>query len=190
MLHWLLLLLPLLLAMLQACRWVEAQKGGGNNSVWWISQLLLCRLVELSSLWFWFVLAVFVETLDRCFKNVCELDIVYNFNKVNTYTLLILFITWIFVTGSEVMSRHALNPCLSGYECALSLSGCNQLKRSSPSRFGLCFEVFCQKLMKSVGSHGSSSLLFVLKLMVWNFVSKDSHKSRIALIVMLPFELL
>jgi hypothetical protein len=27
-------------------------------------------------------LAVFVETLDRCFKNVCELDIVYNFNKV------------------------------------------------------------------------------------------------------------
>jgi AP-3 complex subunit sigma len=85
------------------------------------------------------LIQVFVETLDRCFKNVCELDIVYNFNKVNTYTLLILFITWIFVTGSEVMSRHALNPCLSGYECALSLSGCNQLKRSSPSRFGLCF---------------------------------------------------
>ena len=26
--------------------------------------------------------AVFVETLDRCFKNVCELDIVFNFNKV------------------------------------------------------------------------------------------------------------
>ncbi|XP_010228929.1 AP-3 complex subunit sigma isoform X2 [Brachypodium distachyon] len=25
---------------------------------------------------------VFVETLDRCFKNVCELDIVFNFNKV------------------------------------------------------------------------------------------------------------
>nr|ACR34440.1 unknown [Zea mays] len=24
---------------------------------------------------------VFVETLDRCFKNVCELDIVFNFNK-------------------------------------------------------------------------------------------------------------
>ncbi|BAD53316.1 putative adaptin 3 [Oryza sativa Japonica Group] len=26
---------------------------------------------------------VFVETLDRCFKNVCELHIVFNFNKVN-----------------------------------------------------------------------------------------------------------
>ncbi|GJN30796.1 hypothetical protein PR202_gb19133 [Eleusine coracana subsp. coracana] len=25
---------------------------------------------------------VFVETLDRCFKNVCELDVVFNFNKV------------------------------------------------------------------------------------------------------------
>ncbi|BAH91058.1 Os01g0353666 [Oryza sativa Japonica Group] len=24
---------------------------------------------------------VFVETLDRCFKNVCELHIVFNFNK-------------------------------------------------------------------------------------------------------------
>ncbi|KAL5655053.1 hypothetical protein ACJX0J_034372, partial [Zea mays] len=25
---------------------------------------------------------VFVETLDRCFKNVCELDIIFNFNKM------------------------------------------------------------------------------------------------------------
>ena len=25
---------------------------------------------------------VFVETLDRCFENVCELDLVYNFHKV------------------------------------------------------------------------------------------------------------
>ncbi|KAG8096902.1 hypothetical protein GUJ93_ZPchr0013g33918 [Zizania palustris] len=25
---------------------------------------------------------VFVETLDKCFKNVCELDVVFNFNKV------------------------------------------------------------------------------------------------------------
>lgn len=36
----------------------------------------------LSEILFW-DLAVFVETLDRCFKNVCELDIVYNFNKVD-----------------------------------------------------------------------------------------------------------
>ncbi|KAI5083072.1 hypothetical protein GOP47_0002815 [Adiantum capillus-veneris] len=30
------------------------------------------------------LIQVFVESLDRCFKNVCELDIVYNFNKVHT----------------------------------------------------------------------------------------------------------
>ncbi|KAL2650105.1 hypothetical protein R1flu_018233 [Riccia fluitans] len=30
------------------------------------------------------LIQVFVETLDRNFKNVCELDIVYNFNKVHT----------------------------------------------------------------------------------------------------------
>ncbi|CAK9149609.1 unnamed protein product [Ilex paraguariensis] len=27
---------------------------------------------------------VFVEILDKCFSNVCELDIVFNFNKVHT----------------------------------------------------------------------------------------------------------
>lgn len=30
------------------------------------------------------LIQVFVESLDRCFKNVCELDIVFNFNKVHT----------------------------------------------------------------------------------------------------------
>nr|GEV67341.1 AP-3 complex subunit sigma [Tanacetum cinerariifolium] len=30
----------------------------------------------------WFIL--FVETLDKCFSNVCELDIVFNFSKVHT----------------------------------------------------------------------------------------------------------
>ncbi len=38
--------------------------------------------------------------------------------------------------------------------------------------------------MKSVGSHGSSSLLFMVKGMVWHFVS-DSHKVMTAVIVML-----
>ncbi len=39
--------------------------------------------------------------------------------------------------------------------------------------------------MNSVGSHGSSSLLFVMKLMVCHFVS-DSHEVMTALIVVLP----
>uniref|UniRef100_A0A7N0T7Y8 AP complex subunit sigma n=1 Tax=Kalanchoe fedtschenkoi TaxID=63787 RepID=A0A7N0T7Y8_KALFE len=30
------------------------------------------------------LIQVFVETLDKCFKNVCELDIVFNFGKIHT----------------------------------------------------------------------------------------------------------
>ncbi len=43
----------------------------------------------------------------------------------------------------------------------------------------------CWELMNSVGSHGSSSLLFMMKVMVCHFVS-DSHEVMTALIVMLP----
>jgi hypothetical protein len=39
--------------------------------------------------------------------------------------------------------------------------------------------------MNSVGSHGSSSLPFVMKVMVCHFVS-DSHEVMTALIVVLP----
>ncbi len=43
----------------------------------------------------------------------------------------------------------------------------------------------CWELMNSVVSHGSSSLLFVMKVMVCHFVS-DSHEVMTALIVVLP----
>jgi hypothetical protein len=43
----------------------------------------------------------------------------------------------------------------------------------------------CWELMNSVGSHGSLSLLFVMKVMVCHFVS-DSHEVMTALIVVLP----
>jgi len=43
----------------------------------------------------------------------------------------------------------------------------------------------CQQLLKSVGSHGSLSLLFVMKVKVWHFVSK-SHKVMTTLIAELP----
>jgi hypothetical protein len=36
------------------------------------------------------------------------------------------------------------------------------------------YHSYCQELMKSVGSHGSSSLLFMMKMMVWYFMS-DTH---------------
>jgi hypothetical protein len=41
-----------------------------------------------------------------------------------------------------------------------------------------------QELMKLVGSHGSSSLLFLMKVTIWHFVSK-SHKVMTARIVIL-----
>jgi hypothetical protein len=40
-------------------------------------------------------------------------------------------------------------------------------------------------MMMSVGSHGTASLLFVMKVTVWHFVS-DGHKVMIALAVILP----
>jgi hypothetical protein len=43
----------------------------------------------------------------------------------------------------------------------------------------------CWELMNSVGNHGSSSLPFVMKVMVCHFVS-DSHEVMTALIVVLP----
>jgi hypothetical protein len=43
----------------------------------------------------------------------------------------------------------------------------------------------CWELMNSVGSHGSLSLPFVMKVMVWHFVS-DSDEVMTALIVVLP----
>jgi hypothetical protein len=43
----------------------------------------------------------------------------------------------------------------------------------------------CWELMNSVGSHGSSSLPFVMKVMICHFVS-DSHEVMTALIVLLP----
>jgi hypothetical protein len=43
----------------------------------------------------------------------------------------------------------------------------------------------CWELMNSVGSHVSSSLPFVMKVMVCHFVS-DSHEVMTALIVVLP----
>jgi len=43
----------------------------------------------------------------------------------------------------------------------------------------------CWELMNSVGSHGSSSLPFVMKVMVYHFAC-DSYEVMTALIVMLP----
>lgn len=53
----------------------------------WFDGVLILFSIALF-LWFDFLLtlsllpSVFVETLDKCFKNVCELDLVFNYSKV------------------------------------------------------------------------------------------------------------
>ncbi|KAJ4963411.1 hypothetical protein NE237_023350 [Protea cynaroides] len=50
------------------------------------------------------LIQVFVETLDKCFKNVCELDVVFNFNKMHTVLDEIIFGGQMLETSStEVM---------------------------------------------------------------------------------------
>uniref|UniRef100_A0A2P2JIF9 AP complex mu/sigma subunit domain-containing protein n=1 Tax=Rhizophora mucronata TaxID=61149 RepID=A0A2P2JIF9_RHIMU len=51
--------------------------------------------------------SVFVETLDKCFRNVCELDIVFNYNKLHTILDEIIFGGQVLETSStEVMKAN------------------------------------------------------------------------------------
>ncbi|PIA52666.1 hypothetical protein AQUCO_01000497v1 [Aquilegia coerulea] len=50
------------------------------------------------------LIQVFVETLDKCFRNVCELDIVFNFSKMHMVLNEIIFGGQVLETSSsEVM---------------------------------------------------------------------------------------
>jgi hypothetical protein len=67
-------------------------------------------------------------------------------------------------------------------------SGCRLCIMVCPSfwkDYYMLIYTHCWELMNSVGSHGSLSLLFVMKVMVCHFVS-DSHEVMTALIVVLP----
>ncbi len=82
----------------------------------------------------------------------------------------ILVLTWPFLLSASTES-----------EFARTFS--QWLYLSNPGNPG---QIFCIMVCPgSVGSHGSSSLLFMMKVMVWHFVS-NSHKVTTALIVMLP----
>jgi hypothetical protein len=59
------------------------------------------------------------------------------------------------------------------------------LKKITPLSLFTFIYTHCWELMNSVGSHGSSSLPFMMKVMVCHFVS-DSHEVMTALIVVLP----
>ncbi|KAL5063806.1 hypothetical protein RYX36_025543 [Vicia faba] len=50
------------------------------------------------------LIQVFVETLDKCFRNVCELDVVFNYSKMHTILDEIIFGGQVLETSStEVM---------------------------------------------------------------------------------------
>ncbi|KAJ0981896.1 hypothetical protein J5N97_010151 [Dioscorea zingiberensis] len=51
------------------------------------------------------LIQVFVETLDRCFKNVCELDVVFNFNKMHTILNEVILGGQVLETSSEEVMK-------------------------------------------------------------------------------------
>ncbi|KAK3224110.1 hypothetical protein Dsin_011135 [Dipteronia sinensis] len=64
------------------------------------------------------LIQVFVETLDKCFKNVCELDIVYSYSKLHTILDEIIF-------GGQVLetsSTEVIKAVEEISKCSLSLS--------------------------------------------------------------------
>ena len=50
-----------------------------NNSYW----LDLVVILFFFHAFFFFLFQVFVETLDKCFENVCELDLIFHMDKVS-----------------------------------------------------------------------------------------------------------
>ncbi|KAJ8770723.1 hypothetical protein K2173_021370 [Erythroxylum novogranatense] len=60
------------------------------------------------------LIQVFVETLDKCFRNVCELDIVFNHNKLHTILDDIIFGGQVLETSSAEVMRavEEISKCL------------------------------------------------------------------------------
>ncbi|KAK3022050.1 hypothetical protein RJ639_047440 [Escallonia herrerae] len=64
------------------------------------------------------LMQVFVEALDKCFSNVCELNIVFNFNKVHTILAEIIL-------GGQVIetsSSEVVKAVEESYRCSSSNS--------------------------------------------------------------------
>ncbi|KAK3026985.1 hypothetical protein RJ639_041746 [Escallonia herrerae] len=64
------------------------------------------------------LMQVFVEALDKCFSNVCELDIVFNFNKVHS------ILDEIILGGQviETSSSEVVKAVEEAYRCSSSNS--------------------------------------------------------------------
>jgi hypothetical protein len=73
-------------------------------------------------------------------------------------------------------------------KCCTGLSGLFHVPQNCPKFWAdhyILIYTHCWELMKSVGTNGSLSLLFMMKVMVWHFVS-NSHKVVTALVMLPP----
>ncbi|KAJ4733725.1 AP-3 complex subunit sigma [Rhynchospora pubera] len=52
------------------------------------------------------LIQVFVQTLDKCFKNVCELDVIFNFNKLHTILDEMILGGQVIETNSDQILKH------------------------------------------------------------------------------------
>ncbi|KAK2988551.1 hypothetical protein RJ640_016411, partial [Escallonia rubra] len=76
------------------------------------------------------LMQVFVEALDKCFSNVCELDIVFNFNKVHT------ILDEIILGGQviETSSSEVVKAVEESYRCSSSNSSFTPVVRERLQR--------------------------------------------------------
>jgi hypothetical protein len=93
-------------------------------------------------------------------------------------TFLIRNVSWVL---ANIMSSHCFRKGNRNSGHRLCIIVCP----SFWADYYLLIYTHCWELMNLVGSHGSSSLPFMMKLMFYHFVS-DSHEVMIALIVVLP----
>ncbi len=95
-------------------------------------------------------------------------------------TFLISNVSWVLANVTSE-SSHCFRKGNRNSACRLCIMVCPSFWED----YYLLIYTHYWELMNSVGSHGSSSLPFVMKVMVCHFVS-DSHEVMTALIVMLP----
>jgi hypothetical protein len=125
----------------------------------------------------------YVFSLDAClYRDMLKWNEAYPHKLIAAWmriqlTFLIRYVSWVQANIiNESPNCFQKNPA-----CRFYIMVCQKFVAD----YYLLIYTHCQELMKSAGSHGSVSLLFVMKVMVWNFVG-NSHKVMTATSVMLP----
>ncbi|CAF2046648.1 unnamed protein product [Brassica napus] len=75
------------------------------------NELAMLDLIQAALFLYLLILAfvVLVETLDKCFSNVCELDIVLNYSKMHTVLDEIVFGDQVLETSSTEVIKAVIN---------------------------------------------------------------------------------